>query len=520
MKGDGVGGADTLEVTATLVRQLWRGSLALLSGALLAVLLLYWPTALSMADIWWRSETYAHGVLVLPIVGYMVWTRREYLAHLLPQVSLPGLVAVAGVGLLWLLGYAADVLVVQQLALIGMIPALVWTLLGWPIVWALAFPLFYLVFAVPFGEGLVYPLMDFTASFTVKALQLSGMPVFWEGRFIEIPSGKFEVAEACSGLRYLIASLALGCLYAYLSYRSLWRRLLFIGFAIIVPIIANGIRAYGIVMLAHLSGMTLAVGVDHIIYGWLFFGVVVMLMFWLGSLWREPVETVPRSVVLPNEQMMGRRWRWPAAAVAALALVALGPWLAAQPPATTAAAPVVLAIPQPDGWSAVTGLLPEWQPAFSGATTEVQQAYRAADGTADGTARLFLSYYRQQQQGAELVNSQNSLYDDKQWHFVAESVRRVPLVEGEWELMTLQVANGDTQRLIWYWYHINGHHLASPVVMKLWEAYYRLLGNGQGSAVVALATEFTGDADEAEARLTRFLQAALPAIKQTLAQVP
>ena len=104
-----------------------------------------------------------------------------------------------------------------------------------------AFPLAYLLLAVPFGEALIPPLIDFTADFTVTALQLTGIPVYREGSFFTIPSGNWSVVEACSGLRYLIASFTLGTLYAYLTYRSLKRRLIFIALSVIVPIIANGV---------------------------------------------------------------------------------------------------------------------------------------------------------------------------------------------------------------------------------------------------------------------------------------
>src|SRR5690606_24456170 len=102
-----------------------------------------------------------------------------------------------------------------------------------------------------------------------------------------IPSGDWSVVEGCSGLRYLIASITLGCLYAYLTYRSQVRRLVFVAVALIFPVIANGLRAYMIVMIAHLSDMKLALGVDHFIYGWVFFGLVMLLMFWIGSFWSE-----------------------------------------------------------------------------------------------------------------------------------------------------------------------------------------------------------------------------------------
>ncbi len=143
---------------------------------------------------------------------------------------------------------------------------------------------------MPIGEALIPPLMDWTADFTVAALKLSGIPVYREGTFFTIPSGNWSVVEGCSGLRYLIASITVGALYAYLSYRKLWKRVLFVALSVIVPIIANGLRAYMIVMIAHLSDMKLALGVDHLIYGWVFFGVVMLLLFWVGSYWRDDAE--------------------------------------------------------------------------------------------------------------------------------------------------------------------------------------------------------------------------------------
>src|SRR5262249_51201448 len=131
------------------------------------------------------------------------------------------------------------------------------------------------------------PLMEQTANFTIGALRLSGIPVYREGLFFTVPSGSWSVVEACSGLRYLMASLTLGFLYAYLTYRTLYRRIAFIAPSIVVPLVASWIRAYMIVMIGHLSHMELAVGVDHLLYGWLFFGIVIAILFWAGSHWRE-----------------------------------------------------------------------------------------------------------------------------------------------------------------------------------------------------------------------------------------
>src|ERR1700674_5737271 len=97
------------------------------------------------------------------------------------------------------------------------------------------FPLGLLLLGVPMGEALIPPHMAWTANFTVSALQLSGIPVLRDGLFFPIPSGNWSVVEGCSGVRYLIASFTVGVLFAYLSYRGAWKRLLFAAMSIIVP---------------------------------------------------------------------------------------------------------------------------------------------------------------------------------------------------------------------------------------------------------------------------------------------
>ena len=162
--------------------------------------------------------------------------------------------------------------------------------LGLEVALAILFPLLFLYFSVPFGEFMLPTLMQWTADFVVMALQLTGVPVYREGLQFVIPSGRWSVVEECSGVRYLIASFMVGTLFAYLNYRSWKRRLAFMLVALAVPLVANWLRAYIIVMLGHLSGNKIATGVDHIIYGWVFFGIVIMIMFLIGARWSEPDE--------------------------------------------------------------------------------------------------------------------------------------------------------------------------------------------------------------------------------------
>ena len=273
--------------TAHLARP-WRHAFPALVLLVAWTLFLYRDTAIAMVNIWSRSETFTHGFLVPPIVLWLVWRKRQVIAALAPQPMLGVFVFVAGVAFVWLLGDLVAVNAVTQLALVALLVLAVPAVLGLAVARLIIFPLGFLFFCVPIGEFLMPQLMEWTANFTVLALRLSGIPVYREGLQFVIPSGNWSVVEACSGVRYLIASLTVGTLFAYLNYQSTQRRVMFVIVSILVPVFANWLRAYMIVMLGHLSGNKLAAGVDHLVYGWLFFGVVIMLMFIIGARWAEP----------------------------------------------------------------------------------------------------------------------------------------------------------------------------------------------------------------------------------------
>ncbi|OUR63174.1 exosortase A [Colwellia sp. 39_35_sub15_T18] len=261
--------------------------LALLSIILITWAVVYQQAILGMEAIWSRSDTFAHGYFILPISIWLLWRDKEHLLASKVSATWLPLPILAGSLFVWLFSYAADINVLGQLSAVISLICLLWLMVGNKIAWRYKFPLAYLVFAVPMGENLIPQLQDITAWFTVFFLKLNGIPVFVDGLYIQIPTGMFEVAVACSGIRYLIASIAVGTLFAYLTYNKTYKQIIFILFAMLLPILANGIRAYGIVAIAYYSDMKYATGVDHLIYGWLFFGVVIMLMFYIGGLFAD-----------------------------------------------------------------------------------------------------------------------------------------------------------------------------------------------------------------------------------------
>ena len=296
----------------------WKWPLWYCGVAIVGTIALFYPTAWSIVSIWAESGNYSVGFLIIPIVAWLVWDKRQQLLVLVPRPDYRMLLLAFPVGFAWLTGYLSDISIVQQYAFVALLGIAQWTVLGSGVGSALAFPLGFLFLAVPIGEGLVPRLMEFTADFTVGMLQLSGLVVYREGLVFLVPSGAWKVTEECSGFRYLIASFAAGVLYAYVTYQRIWKRLLFILLAMVVPIVANGLRAYAIVMIAHLSDMKLAIGIDHFIYGWVFFGVVIFLLYYLGSFWADPQDREePQSQLSCHEAApAGVSWTTPLAVLA------------------------------------------------------------------------------------------------------------------------------------------------------------------------------------------------------------
>jgi exosortase A len=237
--------------------------------------------------IWDSSTAYAHCWLVLPVALWLGWQRRGRLAALRPApnllLALPGLAA----GLAWLLAEHLGLMEGRQLAALGLAWVLALAVLGLPVCRALAVPLLYLVFLVPFGAFLVPALQRITAAMIELGLRIGGIPHYVDALVIEIPAGRFLVAEACAGLRFLIAALAFGALYAAEMFRSPGRRLVVLVLSLVVPIVANGVRALGIVLVGHYHGSAEAAAADHVIYGWVFFSVVILVLVLAGLPFRE-----------------------------------------------------------------------------------------------------------------------------------------------------------------------------------------------------------------------------------------
>lgn len=514
----------------------WRVAAGLLLLAVALTLWTYADTAGSLGAIWWRSETYAHGLLVVPVAAYLLWQRRDRVLQAQPRAQPWAYLLLLGAGLLWAAGRLGAVLSFEHFALYFLLLGCVWLAVGTAALRRAAFPIGFALFAVPFGDFLVVPLQDFTASFTVAAVQLTGVPIYREGYDLALPSGNWRVAEVCSGLRYVIASLVLGVLYAHLMYRSRWRQAAFIAISLVVPVLANGLRAFTIVMIGHYSGMRLAVGVDHLIYGWVFFVVVMMALFIIGAVWREdrpataaapspyrgtgtaPVVPAPSaedaSVFAPARRAQSRR--------TALAIVLAGlPALLVWPPAVAWLdqrndhAPPLLAAPHIEGWQPHGAPFTTWAPHFESPRSAVTATY-LADG---GPVGLVVAYYNNQAQAGELVSWRNQLAGRGllAWGEINHGLRRVRLSDGQDIQVREALLHGPgLPLLVWTWYWTPQRSTASPAAAKLLGVLGRMLGRGDDAAQVVLYVPIEDKPEAAAQRLRELAAAAVPAIDHQL----
>jgi exosortase A len=477
----------------------WRGHLGALGAAAAAIGLLFARDGLDMARIWWTSTTFNHCLLVVPIIAWLIWQRLSDLKALAPKAWAPGLILTAAGGSAWLLGEAGNVALLRHFALVLMVQGIVVACLGKAVARAIAFPIFYAFFLVPFGDELVGPLQTLTAKMSMALLALTGVPAHIEGIFISTPTGLFRVAEACSGVRFLVAMAALSALAANLCFRSWPRRLLFVAFALAVAVLANGVRAFGTIYIAWRTDNEVAVGIDHLVYGWIFFAIVIALIVAAGWRFFDRAPNArwfdPEALQAPGTEP-GRAARAAQVAAVAVALAAAAPlWTGAVAAAGTRAVPDS-PLPEVAGWTrgpASSG----WQPHFAGADRIRQAGYRNAAGQ---QVDLAIVVFARQSEGRELVGyGQGASDEDGAWSWTGEA----PAPAGG---KAERIGSHGRVREVATFYRVGGIVTGSSARVKLETVKVRLLGGPQRAVAVLVAAEAPADGLSPRPAIDAFLR--------------
>jgi EpsI family protein len=367
------------------------------------------------------------------------------------------------------------------------------------------FPLGYMAFLVPFGDELVPALQMITAEMVILLTRLSAIPAVIDGVFIDTPAGLFEVAEACSGVKFLIAMIAFGVLAAHVCFISWKRRIAFLVLAIAAPILANGVRAWATIYVAQFKGAEYATGFDHIVYGWFFFALVIALVIVLG--WHF-FDRPPGAPMIDSEAILASplldRWSRGAvgirSALVVMGLAVLGAtsWAMAAE-RLSARLPEQLFLPDVPGWQrADYAPQASWEPRASGAEHRLLGRYVNARGE---SVDVFYALYSGQSEGREAGGfGEGALIPQSEWSWLSPG----PALGASKADRLL--ARGQIERVAFTWYRSGGTLTGSNARLKLANTLDRLLLRSRPTAVLILSSEKTGTT-KPEASVTRFQSA-------------
>ncbi|MFC7049356.1 exosortase A [Emcibacter nanhaiensis] len=456
---------------------------------LAVVLASFWQTISEVVGVWWNQAYYNHCLLIIPIVAYVLYERREIFTRLAPAPSAWGLLVIGAGAFVWFLGDMADTNVVKQFGLVVILQGTILTAIGVRAVHGLLFPYLYLYFLIPFGNFLIPTLQDITTFFVVKTLNLLDIPVYVEGVFLTVPNGKFHVAEACAGLRFLVATVALGLLMANIAYKTIGRQIIVVLLSLIVPVLANGVRATGIVLIGYYSEMQYAVGVDHLVYGWFFFALVLLLFISIAMTFTN--RKVSDSYLDFSRDYWSR----------SLADASLGKWafLVAVTFVLTAVAPLYslkvenrLSLAEHTAQDLDPGISSfakadvesNWHPRFKNADNELLVSYQVGEGR---VFDLYMARYAYQHRQKEMIRFGNTVAAPKVWSYTAGGERTVEFGGRNYDMIEEIIHSHLGNRLVWYVYFVDDRFTNNTYVAKLYDARAKLLGDSLEAKVFAIS---------------------------------
>jgi exosortase A len=464
-----------------------RESIVKFAIFLAAILGLFWSTVVQLSHTIWTVETFSHGILIPGIAAWLVWRKRNVIFDAPHDTSWIAVTGVALCAAIWFAGKLVDFRILQNFGLVGLVIS------GWAVCVGLTvfkkslFPALFLLFVVPFGTFLDQPLMQGTADVTVRTLRLLNVPVFQDGLQFKLPSGNWSVIEACSGLRYLLASIILGSLFAYLNFRSWAKRSFFIAICILVAIVANWIRAVTVVLVGHFSDMRLGTGDDHVWYGWAFFGLVMYAVFYLANRLTEEesvkerasdstliaaVPAGPRSIILWSPVLIS------------LLLAALARFFVAG---------LLDKAPRNDFFAGISPMqsltatnVLTYEPDYANGIATLKMS-------APNEVEAFVSYYANQANKGKMITGENGLVKvNSDWKIVSFDQ---PYANSESDAMyEAIVQKGASQRMVLYWFQLPSFNTPNRYVAARKQLIRALTFESDEALFAAVSAPVTRDA--------------------------
>ena len=437
-----------------------------------------WQGLTTVVEIWYGNEIFNHGFFIVPGAFYLIYLKRFELLSKPIQTSSLALIVIIPALLLYVIGVAGDIQLFLHTATFTLLPALIWLIIGSAAAKTILFPLVFMLFSIPVGEQLIPYLQEIAADGSVALLRLTGVPLFRSGLYIEIPQGRFLVAEACSGVSFFIASFVIGSLYAYLNLVSVRRRALFVIISLIFPILANIVRVYGIILIAYWTDMEHAAGADHLIYGWFFFAFVIVCLLGIGELMRQQIE----ERVVAEKDGVPRNVNIFTIAVAVISIAFFFVWQRAifdQHTSLTLPSSILLSSMNDESCPRIS-----WEPIIVKPDT-LEEAYIQGF---DCNVKAYTAWFSEKDN--ELVSDLHRLFDPE--FFSLEGTQQILFDELRFTTYHI-VSVGEESLMVLRWFEIGEERYTNPIWTKLKQLKNVLMGERQGGRVWIIAIRKTGN---------------------------
>jgi exosortase D (VPLPA-CTERM-specific) len=504
--------------SATVWRWPWG---LLLIAAIVGVLSIwpFWDGLTRMWDWWINVPEYSHGLLIPPVAAFLIWQQKDRLERIPFRGSWLGAAVVLLGGALLMLGQLGTVYTAVQYAYVVTLYGLILSFMGWQAFRLIAVPMLILLFMIPLPEfilnNLSTKLQLLSSQIGVYFMRLFGVSVFLEGNVIDLGGYKLQVAEACSGLRYLFPLMALGFLMACFYKGALWKRIALFLSSIPITVLMNSFRVGVIGITVEHWGIGMAEGFLHEFQGWMVFMVSTALMLGEivllnrvgseGGSWRQlfgvefPAPS-PRGVPI-------RRRRLPASFIGAAAL------LLAFLVISTAVPRPVETVPARASFVEFPMQMGEWRGhSDSLEAVFIDQLklddYVLADYVNDAgdVVNFYSAYYNSQRKG-EAVHSPRSCLPGGGWQMKDFGQRTLPgvMVNGQpLRVNRTLIELGNERQLVYYWFQQRGRVITNEFAVKWYIFWDALMRHRTDGAMVRLIIPLHAGSSEAGAdqRLT------------------
>ncbi|MGB3147996.1 MAG: VPLPA-CTERM-specific exosortase XrtD [Paracoccaceae bacterium] len=477
----------------------------------------------------WSTAEYSHGPLI-PLISLYLFLRELRRAPM-PKQQISdgwlGIVVIAASLALATLGNLMRVPDIVTYAMIFWTSGVVLAIFGWQRGKLHQLPVFHLIFMLPLPQFLYWKLtillQTLSSEIGVWFVSLAGVAVYLEGNVIDLGVYKLQVAEACSGLRYLFPILSFSYLFAILYRGPVWHKAVLLLSAAPLTVLMNSFRIGVIGVLVDRYGIEQAEGFLHFFEGWVVFLICVGILFLMAiALQRLTPNPKPlaEAIDLDFEGFGGilarclaiRPSRFLAVAMLVTAMVSAA-WIYSPTPDAVVLQRASLANypTEVEDWRGTSSTLDKDIEAVLAADDYLNSVYRSA--SENDVVALFVAYYKKQTEG-QGIHSPEVCLPSGGWevfNLVQVPVDMTAAGYGTFMANRAVIQKGLSKQLVYYWFEGRGQRETNDFRAKLAVLSDSLVKGRTDGALVRYVTpidpgESETDADE---RLLRFMEKSL-----------